>query len=97
MANYKPLKLTFDLDDEYQKAIYDYIKERSNQSSYIRSLVHSDMRSKQPASEPLIIDYKDEIVESKIEKVEYIAVPDPPLKLKSIVVEDDELDLDGMF
>lgn len=43
MTNYKSVKITFDLDDSHQAQLYHYLKNRTNGSSYIRSLIHLDM------------------------------------------------------
>jgi len=43
LVRYKPVKVMFDLEDEFQAKLYDYLKKRSNGSSYIRTLIHSDM------------------------------------------------------
>ncbi|HLO11594.1 MAG TPA: hypothetical protein VK190_04995 [Pseudoneobacillus sp.] len=51
MANYKPVKIIFDLDDPYQLAQYNHIKERTNSSSYVRTLIQLDMAG-QPMIQP---------------------------------------------
>lgn len=43
MPNYKSVKILFDISDEYQNKLYKHLKERTNGSSYIRSLIHQDI------------------------------------------------------
>lgn len=43
MAEYKSVKIIFDLSDEHQLKLYELLKSRSNQSSYIRALLYKDM------------------------------------------------------
>lgn len=43
MGQFKSIKITFDFDDEYQVKLYNHIKQRSNGSSYVRTLIHQDM------------------------------------------------------
>jgi hypothetical protein len=42
----------FDLDDEYQAKLYEHLKQRTNGSSYIRSLIHQDLFGGSKSSEP---------------------------------------------
>jgi hypothetical protein len=48
MTKYQSVKVTFDLDDEYQLKLYEHLKNRTNGSSYIRTLIHLDLIGKEP-------------------------------------------------
>lgn len=73
MTQYKPVKIMFDIDDQYQLKLYEHLKQRTNGSSYIRTLIHQDLikygevgtDENQPTSpiisEPEIITYKEPI------------------------------------
>lgn len=43
MTKYQSVKILFDLDDEYQAKLYNHLKNRTNGSSYVRTLLHLDM------------------------------------------------------
>ena len=45
MTNYRPVKITFDIDDPYHKALYEYLKKQTNGSSFIRTLLHQSMNN----------------------------------------------------
>ena len=56
----------FDLEDEFQAKLYDYLKKRSNGSSYIRTLIHSDMTGvKQQIIYEPVIETKEAVKASK--------------------------------
>lgn len=53
MANYKPVKIMFDLDDQYHLSLYKYLKGQTNGSSFIRTLLHQNLNeSKQDTRLP---------------------------------------------
>lgn len=66
MTNYKPVKIMFDIDDEYQLKLYKHIKERTNGSSYIRSLIYQDMCSNKQKIDNSI-ETRKEVMEEKID------------------------------
>lgn len=69
MTNYKPVKIMFDLDDEYQAKLYEHLKRRTNGSSYIRSLIHQDLFGIYKNTEPSLSKYnivkeQDNVIEN---------------------------------
>lgn len=75
MAKYQPVKLTFDLSDDFQLQIYNHLKKRSNGSAYIRTLIYNDMTKEDKViiqkenviieKEPEIVEYEDKVEEEK--------------------------------
>lgn len=64
MANYKPVKIIFDIEDEYQQNLYNHLKKRSNQSSFIRTLLHTDLLRKENNYE---VVKEQDILDEKVE------------------------------
>lgn len=100
MANYKPVKILFDIDDEYQRELYEHLMERTNKSSYIRSLLHQNL-SKGGSQPPYQNNYeivKEQENIKKVEETRYApsASPAPKVSVKQ-PIEDDKLVLDGLF
>lgn len=107
MPNYKPIKIIFDIDDPYQLAQYNHIKERSNSSSYIRTLVQLDMvgHSKEPMNSPPNEIVKEHKIDSSksiakivtVQKVNYqptkILVNQTPIA----TIDEDDIDLDDFL
>lgn len=59
MANYRPVKIMFDLDDPYHLSLYKYLKGQTNGSSYVRTLLHQDLNEskRDTRSPPLLKEY----------------------------------------
>lgn len=63
MTKYQSVKVTFDLDDDFQLKLYEYLKDRTNGSSYIRTLIHQDIAANQPPIQPMtVINYQPDLV-----------------------------------
>lgn len=99
MANYKSIKITFDIEDEYQLKQYLHIKRRTNSSSYIRTLVQIDIggiNEKDNNSQILKeqIEHKDiiESTENVVKESPKISYP-----IATIEEDDDEVFLDGLL
>lgn len=65
----------FNLNDEYQLKLYNYLKKHSNGSSYVRTLIHMDLfKNKHTNTNDLILkDYqedKDVIINKEINEIE---------------------------
>lgn len=67
MTKYKPVKIMFDLDDEYHLMLYNHLKKQTNGSSYIRTLLHQDINNnnlvvkeqdKSIVEKPKVVDIK---------------------------------------
>lgn len=93
MANYKPIKITFDLDDPYHLQLYEYLKRQTNGSSYIRTLLHQSMIGGQGSvfqnklEQPQPLNYK--IVEEQKEiKSEQPASDDTISDIKAATVRE---------
>jgi hypothetical protein len=81
MANYKPVKIMFDLDDPYHLGLYKYLKRQTNGSSYVRTLLHQDLNegkrdthSPPSLKEYPIVNVQDEVVieEQKVIKTKSV-------------------------
>lgn len=98
MTKYKPVKINFDLDDPYQLRLYNYIKDKTNGSSYIRTLVHVDMMSnnnmvqEQIQPEANVIKIRQTESKVKAEPVGSSIVIDPPSN-----IIDEDIIVEGLF
>lgn len=82
----------FDLEDAHHLELYNYLKDRSNGSSYIRSLIQMDMRGVKQQAQP------ESIVEA--EPIEIVVNGTPATKSYEVVKEqdsDDDMILDGIL
>jgi hypothetical protein len=85
----------FDLEDEHHLKLYEYLKQRSNGSSYIRTLIHSDMTGEvKQQTQP------ETIVEA--EPIPIMVQGEPLNTIKDQVTdetieEDDDIILDGIL
>jgi hypothetical protein len=68
MTQYKSVKVTFDLDDNFHLKIYNYLKQRTNGSSYIRTLIHQDMYFKNAEEVPSSLKHTASTLEYNIVK-----------------------------
>jgi hypothetical protein len=68
MTRWQSVKITFDLDDEYQLKLYNYLKNRTNGSSYVRTLLHQDMNGGQVKQQSVTMNTQppDEIVNEQV-------------------------------
>lgn len=95
MTNYKAVKINFDLDDPYQLKLYNYVKDKTNGSSYMRTLIHVDMNSnkdivrEQIQPETNVIKIRQTESKVKAEPVGNSIVIDPPSNnvTEDIIVE----------
>lgn len=83
----------FDLEDEHHLKLYEYLKQRSNGSSYIRTLIHSDMNGevKQQTQPEHILE---------VEPIPILVHGEPAVN--NIIeepqqIEDDDIILDGII
>lgn len=90
MSIYKSIKITFDLEDEYQLKLYNYVKQRSNGSSYIRTLIHQDLHAN---SNVQIQDKEYEVVKEQVEQVSVSS----PIRINSYQDIDKSEDEDTVF
>lgn len=103
MTKYKAVKLTFDLEDEFQLKLYNHLKKRTNGSAYIRTLIHQDLYSNGNAEEVQLrpkntaptLNYKN-IINNK-DVVENVASPIIEEYIKPSKDEDNDIIIDGLI
>jgi hypothetical protein len=77
----------FDLDDEYQLKLYNHLKNRTNGSSYIRTLLHQDLIGGEVRNN-LITPPPDEIFkEQSIDNYEQPSTDDTVSDMKAATVK----------
>lgn len=88
---YKPVKIIFDLNDEHQLELYNHLKKRSNGSSYVRTLIYSDMNEVKPKINEQEVRRYEEPENNYVEEV----IEQPPKVFKES--QDDTVILDGIL
>jgi hypothetical protein len=100
MPNYKSVKIIFDLEDEHQKMLYEFLKKRSNRSSYIRTLLYNAKR--EGKVEPIPFDDQTtQILNTEVQRT----ISSQPIRIKvnsvpivtEQVIDDEDIILDGLL
>lgn len=93
MANYKPVKIMFNIEDPHQAKLYEYLKSHSNSSSFIRALLHHDMYKDNESDDIEIVEYK-----SKPKPDVHMEVNTKPLKVNiTKMPKEEDIILDGII
>jgi hypothetical protein len=80
----------FDLEDSHHLELYNYLKRRSNGSSYIRTLIHSDMNEVKQQTQP------EHVIEA--EPIEIVVNGQPTIPTYEVVKEqDDDVIFEGII